>query len=54
MAYIGVNILSATVQITKIGTLAKYNDVFHCLYEGKLLVSLRQSRVGPASPGHLL
>ena len=25
-----------------------HNDVLHCLYGGKFLVSLRQSRVGPA------
>ena len=28
---------------------AKHNDVFHCLYEGKFLMSLRRSRVGPTS-----
>ena len=33
---------------------AKHN-VFYCLYEGgKFLVSLRRSRVGPASPGRSL
>ena len=30
---------------------AKHNDIFHCMYEGKFLVSLRQARVGPALLG---
>ena len=28
-----------------------HNDTFHCLFKGKFLVSSRQARVGPASPG---
>ena len=46
-------VLNPTLTLTLV-LRAKYNDVFHCLYEGKFLVSLRWSRVGPASPGHLL
>jgi len=30
------------------GLAVKHNDVFHCLYEGKFVVSLRRARVGPA------
>ena len=31
---------------------ARYNDIFHCLHEGKFLVSLRRAKVTPALPGH--
>ena len=36
------------------GLPVKHNDVFHCLYEGKVLVSSRRTRVGPTSPGRSL
>ena len=36
------------------GLPVKHNDVFHCLYEGKVLVSSRRTRVGLASPGRSL
>jgi len=42
-------VLNPTLTLTLTLVLrAKHNDVFHCLYEGKFLVSLRRSRVGPA------
>ena len=42
-------VLNPTLTLTLTLVLCAKHDVFHCLYEGKFLVSLRQSRVGPAS-----
>ena len=33
---------------------AKHSDVFHCLYKGKFLVSLRRARVGASKAGPTL
>ena len=46
-------VLNPTLTLTLV-LRAKHNYVFHCLYEGVFLVSLRRSRVGPASPGRSL
>jgi len=46
-------VLNPTLTLTLV-LHAKHNDVFHCLYEGKYLMSLRRSRVGPALPGRSL
>jgi len=46
-------VLNPTLSLTLV-LRAKHNDVFHCLYQGKFLVSLRRSGVGPASLGRSL
>ena len=46
-------VLNPTLTLTLV-LRAKHNDVFHCLYEGKFLVSLRRASVGASEAGPTL